>query len=556
MFGRENKTKKDDFWDLEALLPAQKRAQGVPSARDTDTVEIGQNAPTLKGAAFTDTLFTEHPVPHCAAKKSEAREPLYAYQPQNTLLHEVRVYPWSQYDYYEQFARQARLLQNKAGKECPEVEFFSYAPQYTQMNAAQMAYYLWWRQNFREGKCLPAAHSYQLLYLYEIINLGEHISPAKGQEEMLRLWLSYRQSNSRLDGLLREWLVDYSLLYRLPAPKLPTSLYRELLADAKLKEFFVPMDAEGAKEDALTSAVLLFCNNYDYTKSRFYDAESAADYHRVLRGATHVALDFLRERDGALLTGKSGVSTVARETFTGAICAWQLRKRIEVDYTSFSRTHELRYLMSDVLKYAENALRARRGIKSRLSIYAVDTALRERLDVYLDAALPPRAQKAKKERPAEEIPAYEKRYDLPVRAPSLARAAEIENASWQTTKRLVEAFEQAPVEGKVENGAKKEPVEPLPAPPGTAQNELILAGDTLAGALGELASFLTITGAKAQRDFARSCGMMVDAIVDKINTVAGDMLGDILLEEGDDGYAVIEDYREILIEEGILNDGK
>ena len=50
--------------------------------------------------------------------------------------------------------------------------------------------------------------------------------------------------------------------------------------------------------------------------------------------------------------------------------------------------------------------------------------------------------------------------------------------------------------------------------------------------------------------------IMVDAIVDKINTVAGDMLGDILLEEGDDGYAVIEDYREILIEEGILNDGK
>ena len=377
----KNKIQKDDFWDLESLLPARKQASSAPSARDTDTVEIRQNAPTLKGAAFTDTLFTEHPVPLYSAKKSEARQVLYAYQPQNTLLHEVRVYPWSQYDYYEQFARQARLLQDKVGKECPEVDFFSYAPQYTQMSAAQMAYYLWWRQNFRAGKCLPAAHSYQLLYLYEIINLGEHIPPQKGQEEMLRLWLGYRHSNPRLDALLREWLVDYSLLYRLPAPELPTALYRDLLAQAKLKEFFVPLGTQTENpEDALTSAVLLFCNNYDYTKSRFFDEESAAEYHCVLRGATEVALRFLRERDGALLTGKSGVSTVVRETFTGAICSWQIRKRIEVDYTSFSRTHELRYLMSDVLKYAENALRARRGIKSRLSIYAVDTALRERLD--------------------------------------------------------------------------------------------------------------------------------------------------------------------------------
>ena len=80
--------------------------------------------------------------------------------------------------------------------------------------------------------------------------------------------------------------------------------------------------------------------------------------------------------------------------------------------------------------------------------------------------------------------------------------------------------------------------------------------NTLAGALGDLAAFLTVTGAVAQREFALSRGMMVDAIVDKINTVAGDMLGDILLEEGNDGYTVIEDYLGILIEEGMIKNGK
>ena len=554
MFDSKKTTEKDDFWDLGSLLPARPKAASA-TGRSTDAVEIRQDAPTLKGVAAADSLFVEHPVSLSHMRKSVEEEPLYTYQPQNALLREVRVYPWSPYDYYEQFARHARQFYDRVGKECPAVDFFSYAPQYTQMNSAQFAYYLWWRQSFREGRCLPAAHAYQLLYIYEIINLGDRIPPTEGQEALMRLWLSYRESNPRLDPLLREWIVDYSLLYRLPAPALSRDRYRELLTGAKLKEFFVPLGGQmGESSDSLTTAVLLFCNNYDYTKSKFYTEESAADYHRVLRGAVREALAFLRERDGDLLTGKNGISTVSRDAFVGAICSWQIRKRIEVDYTSFSRTHELRYLMSDVLKYAENALRASRGIKSRLSIYAVDTALRERLDVYLANALPPRVAKAKKEKRAEEIPAYEKRYDLPVRAPSLMRAAQIENASWETTKRLVEAFEDALQEENTANGVEKEEKTATQMPP--AQDASSPVEETLAGALGELAAFLPLTGARAQRAFALSHGMMVDAIVDRINTVAGDMLGDILLEEGDDGYVVIEDYLEILIEEGILKDGK
>lgn len=540
---------KDDFWDLESLLPTSKKAGVRAGERDTSAVEIRQDAPTLKGATATESLFVEHPVSLVRERRGGGEEPLFTYQPQNALLREVRVYAWrAEYDYYEAFARQARQLHGKIGEACPAVDFFSYAPQYTQMNAAQLSYYLWWRQNFREGKILPAAHSYQLLYLYEIINLGEAISPTEGQREMLRLWLAYRESNPRLDALLREWLVDYSLLYELPAPEIPRALYRDLLSGAKLKEFFVPLGGQlGENKDSLTTAVLLFCNNYDYTKSKFFTEETAKDYHRVLGGAVGIALDFLHERDGDTLTGSSGISTVTRDTFTGAICSWRLRRRIEVDYTSFSRTHELRYLMSDVLKYAENAIRVNRGIKSRLSIYAVDSALRARLDAYLASALPPRT--VKKEKKHEQIPAYERRYDLPVCTPSLARAAEIESESWATTKRLVEAFEEIEKEEKAPNGIGKTVVTPVPSTPLPTEN-------TLAEALGELAAFLLLEGARAQREFALSRGMMVDAIVDKINTVAGDMLGDILLEEGDDGYAVIEDYREILIEEGIVKDGK
>ncbi|MBR6728211.1 MAG: TerB N-terminal domain-containing protein, partial [Clostridia bacterium] len=456
---------------------------------------------------------------------------------------------------YEQFRRHAERLHQREGQPSPEVDFFSYMPQYSQLNREQGNYYLWWRTNFRNGVCLPAAYSYLLLYLYELINLDESfISPRTGQENMLRLWFSYRDQHPRLDALIREWLCDYSLLHERPPPRLDPGQYRTLLTGCRLKEFYVPADDEG---DALKNAMLLFCNNYDYTKSKFYNEETKADYDRVLRGAVDETVRFLRESSGEQLTDATGVSTVSRDAFAGAICSYRLKRRIEVDYTSFSHTHELRYVMTDVLKYAENALRQSRGIKSRLSIYSVSVPLRQRLDAYLAGVLPKKQSRAAQSR---EIPDYERHYDLPVTELSPERAAAIEAESWQTTKRLVEAFAGEETEITPQTVREKPasapepppaaPVQPLPVTPSTAA-----ALSPLAEALGDLAAFLPLARSgdrAAQREFARSRGLMVDAIADKINTVTGDILGDIVLEQEGDAYVIIEDYLDFLTDQGVL----
>ena len=541
---------KDAFWDLESLLPAREKKRRVESvSRDTEAVTVTVAPSTLAGVAAADSLFVEHYVHPYALDREKKEEPLFAYAPQNTLLREVRVYSWeTEYDHYEQFYRHAHRFAACEGKEASFVEFFAYVPQYAQMNTAQLNYYFWWRRSFHEGRCLPASYSYLLLYLFEIINLGEAIEPSVGQERMLRLWLSYRTEHPRLDALVREWLVDYSLLHKLPPPTLPQSMYRDLLSGGKLKEFFV---SPGEGDDAMTTAVLLFCNNYDYTKSKFCTEQTIADYHRVLRGAVRETLAYLRERDGEFLVGTSGVSTVKRDAFVGAVCSYRERRRMEVDYTSFSRTHELRYLMSDVLKYAENALRASRGIKSRLSIYAVDMTLRERLDRYFVSVLPQRMPKNKTRE--SEPPAYERRYDLPVRTPSRERAAQIENESWATTKRLVEAFETEEIEEKVPNGTSFSPVEAI-SPPLFQTNEV--QAQDLASALGKLCDFVRAAAdgnLAAQRAFATELGMMIDAVADEINTISGDVMGDVVLEEGEHGgYCVIADYVEYLEEAGVL----
>ncbi len=532
---------KDDFWDISSLVPPRPNALKTPPvSRDTSAIEITSAVrDEAKPYRVEDAVLTEHYV-HPPVRE-EKPAPLFTYTPTDSLLHEVRVYAWGKrYDYYERFRAHARALLPKEGVQSESVPFFSYMPQYAQMSEAQLAYYLWWRTNFRKSVYLDAEYSYLLLYLYELINVCD-VMPATGvQDAMLRLWVQYRRAHPRLDPLIREWLCDHALLYRLPAPSLPRDERREMIGAARLKEYYVPLGGDGV---ALVDAVLYFCNNYDYTKSKFFSEDTARDYHRVLRGALAVAIDYLRERDGNVLTGGTGISTVSRDAFSGAICSYHLKRRIEVDYTSFSHTHELRYIMSDVLKYAENGLRATRGVKSRLSVYAIEVPLRERLDAYLAVALPPKTHAHAKK---EETPAYERRYDLPVREVSLARAAEIEAASWQTTKRLVEAFE----EQTTVNGASFEKKVPeIPA------HILEQAEDGLAASLGELCALVSLFAAGdtvGARAFAREKGRMLDALVDEINSVAADVLGDIILEDVGDGYAVIEEYRDQLATEGVL----
>lgn len=678
-----------DFWNLDDLLPPSKK---VPASKgfspDTSTVEITvpagvlpgditvnpvlapgtgatqpaapeETAPargtlTGTGGVFVDAdvPLRERPVNPYAAKEPPREEPETVYRPEHSLLHEVRIYPWrTAYTYYEQFRVHALKLHPREGSECAEVDFFSYMPQYTQLTREQLHYYLWWRTNFRKGIYLHAAFSYLLLYLYEQINLSGKIPPEEGQQNILRLWLSYRGEHPRLDVLVREWLCDYSLLHRLPPPALPRALYGELLAGCRLKEFYVS-GWQGAEEEVL--AILLFCNNYDYKKSKFYRADTAELYDRVLSGAVAAALSFFREKNGGI-GHSAGVSTITRDAFAGAVCSYRLKRRIEVDYASFSHTHELRYIMTDVLKYAENAIRAKISVKSRLTVYQISTELRRVLDAYLEGAIPKKAP-IRYEKKAE--PDYEKRYEIPVRPVSPERAAKIEAESWETTRRLVEAFggdgeptPEPPVTGnrtvataappatenqtappEVTATEKRVAMPPEGTPAGeaggkgtpraveTLQNFLdsaektqnfpdsflsnenmfffgeksgvfekntsllsdktpenpaenvreapagttatsgkvkeVLPESPLQKALGELAEFVRLAAAgdrAGERRFAAAHGLMPDALADRINTAACDILGDIILEDAGGYYTVIEDYMEDLREAQVLD---
>lgn len=554
----------DDFWNLSDLVPKSRKKPTVPPSRDITAAEVTA-PPVRQGTRPLETPVEHFVPPHTAKELQPAEVAERTYRPDGGLLTEVRIYPWKNvYDYYEPFCRQAKRLAGVVGKEAPAVDFFSYMPQYAQMTRTQMDYYLWWRTNFQAGKCLKAAYSYLLLYLYELINLDTAIDPITGRENMLRLWLHYRVEHPRLDVLVREWLCDYCLIHRLPPPALPTEELTQLIGGCRLREFYVTA-TDGT--ESMIDALLYFGSNYDYKKSKFYKPETAALFDKALRGAVGVALDAYEAKNAQNAARGRGFCTVSRDAYSGAVCSCRQKRRIEVDYLSFSHTHELRYLVTDVLKYAENAVRTAAGVKSRLTVYGIDADLREKLNAYLASTVPQKP--ARRTSGADRLPDYEKRYDLPKADLSPAHAAAIEAASWQVTERLVSAFvdenEKSPV-----TGLETEPFEPpvtMPvkaetapagAPPKTPIFDTLPADappNALASALGEWLPFVRLCAAGdgvGQRAFALSKGSMPDAVADRVNTLATEVFGDVILEEENGVYAVIPDYRADLEEEGVL----
>ena len=45
---------------------------------------------------------------------------------------------------------------------------------------------------------------------------------------------------------------------------------------------------------------------------------------------------------------------------------------------------------------------------------------------------------------------------------------------------------------------------------------------------------------------ASQMGKLIDSVADAINEIAVEVIGDMLIEEGDGGFTVIEDYREMI----------
>ena len=576
------KQEMDDFWDVEKLLPDRPARRVPPPRREAPAaVEVELTAvpgPTRENTAAVSsapvaavplTVTADTPItsedgeatryvpPH--KRETGSNEPLSDYAPDGVLLHRVKVYGWQTgYHYFDSFVEDAQRFDTmKPPKNAEKASFFSYFPQYTQLSRRAEGWYLFWREYVRQGQYPDTDYAYILLYLFELINLPveQTSQAAERRDAMAKVWVAYRKSYPQLDHYMCEWLCDYCLIHGLTAPvDLLAPALDTIISEARLKEFYLSAavrlpEGEGADDTALATAGILMrhCCQYDYRKSKFAGGEHKTLFDSTIPAAVAHALPLLL---GAGNTGKPAVtmleSTVTRDAFVGALCSYRNKRRIEVSYTSFSRSHELRFLMGDMVKHVENRLRSWIGVRSKLSVMSLPIPLRDALDAYLAPMEPPRSALPVKKKEAER-PAYEALYDLPRKAVSLSDAEAIEAQSWETTKILVEAFEEDTPQSQA--APERIPTEEPPTAPSIPDAPMHVDHTEKTSPLAPYAPFIKAALAgdsAALRTAAKSLGKMPDALADEINTLTTDgEIGDMILEDdGMGGYTVIEDYRE------------
>ena len=521
----------DAFWDLSSLVPKKNKIYASPSFKEPSRFVDTGSEPKKSETDNNDSVIVRYISPNPYSERLMNQSQMIhvlEYAPEESLIHSVSVKKWkSSYNYYATFLKNAIDYNVIEGSECEYVPFFSYVPQYDQLNKEQLRYYFWFRKNVRSGRYIDTDISYLLLYIYELLNLGTRLDTKETQYILTELWNEYHNKFPTISAKLSAWICDYSLLHQLAPPE---NARKEIIqATTVLKEFYIKLP----KGDITNCArsLIKYCSSYDFRTSKFFNDRSREIFEQMIVGALGEAVR-LYSADGEILSELTfGDSVVERDVYAGAVCVSDEKYKIKVKYCSFSRSNELRFLVGDIIKYSENKIRAHMGIKSRLTVYSVSAELRSVLDRYFEINLP-HHKPYKKQR--EEKHEYDALYETPKKKLSLIDAAIIEESSWETTRELVDAFDD--VEENISVPKKQD----------TKTNSTCLDNNSVTKKLESYRDLLIclIKGQKNSVDeLARMIGKMPDALVDEINEVAYDEIGDAFIEDdGNGGYVVIEDY--------------
>ncbi len=485
-----------------------------------------------------------------AVRKSQPREKQadIVYSPGGAFINKITVKEWvTDTDFYSRFAEDVEKSRNRVSRypytvDLPEVKFFSYVPQYAHMNRSQIEYYDWVKDCVSHGKYPMCDLSYLQLYVYELINLGGDENYA---DLITSILIEYRgkfmNKYPLFTGNLCEWLADYCMIRGLNAPSRLIPFLPEIVARSQIKEFYLDGIFHEYKNDeaklyrTLAEVFIYSMSDYDYRSSRYYEGNKAA-YDELIPGAVAAVLKSqLEDRRGIFGFGR--IYRIVRDTYVGAVASIKTKKRMELELASCIRLESTRDILTKVIKYAENKVRQMYSLKSKLSAKLTDVRDIEVIDGYFAPMIAKAGVKVKVSAEDRFMPeGYMKNYEAEATGFDLSAAEAIERDSWVNTERLV--LSEADVDSaKVEEAGGS--VE--------AYGEEKAACDAVAGETlgGSKADDIIIGAVKAAlggkfRQYARECGVYEGELVDRVNSVFIDEIGDILI----DGGGVIEDYRE------------
>lgn len=499
---------------------------------------------------------------------------------------------------FSDFLRDAKKYYKKTCINAKFIYFFSYRPMYRELNHEQLCWYLFWRSRVRSGDYIKTGLSYIFLYIFEQINLSDLIGAKKVYANIIKIWKNYRKEFPRIDKYIAEWLTDFTLINQMKIDLEDISeILPDIISSASLPEIYLKEDF--FKNPANIDLILDRMPAYDYKKSKFYldkdgKNKDLFDYHvaKILHAVlSSEAFDNILKSE---ITDSVTVKAT-RESFMGAVCIYDYKKKIVVEYKNLFKNFYIRELITNAVRHAENIIRDYLQIKSKLNIAAQNfpIELAEIIKVYKNSYLnvvkqPKISVKTKGKKKQEE---QEEQFEIIEFAPNLQVAAEIEKSSWETTQTLLELQNKSNAANIASTSFANDDIDDSFEAIDTGEPEELyehlseIASDTHTNAqsipeniqedifdilenmeqsenpksseeLSEMAKLveslsddelsavkILISGKSFDEisvEFMRERGVMLEAVIESMNEKAMDFTGDIIFEN----EQIIEDYLE------------
>ncbi len=450
----------------------------------------------------------------------------------------LSVYEWGgDFGFYEKFRSDAEKYRNLKGSPCPNVHFFSYVPQYSQMRPDQFDYYLYLREEIRSGRYPIADLSYVLLLIYEIINLGDVSDNKRDLSVLCGLWSAYRTVYPVVDKYLSEWVPDYCLIHSVLLPEFVFSFLPQITARSTIKEFYLEEAFKRSVDDLSAFSECLLISGSDYVPEKSRYLTDAPELLKKLKSIFTEAIGKMIERGiGLFSPDLKTASVIRRDAYSGSLCSYSIKKRLAVNVSSQFRSQEVRRELTEILRYCENTVRKNEGIRSRLTV-DLPFEIKELID------------NGTASRPESE--AYLSQYDAPAGTLSIEGAIDLENLSWDSTERLIgDSFDEESCDD-FQGALSYDPDVNEPVPEDTRDD----LTDSTVSKFFDLLSKLINNRNVSFEQLCRESGLFPDSAAAEINEQFSDQIGDIILENSNGYYQLIEDYIED-IEEIIRDKGE
>ncbi len=525
-------TDKDDFWNIDRILPKGKMQTSKPA--DVDTVAISTSSKPHESGVDVRALFNSVNAQKGinSVEDSIIKERDYSHFDASRVISYAYVGKYSNLMTYDNRIRSHALttFMAKPTDNAHYVEYFSYNPSFSELSSTQLDWYLRWREDVRSENYTKTSVSYVLLYVCEIINLPDKILPQDGIEQLITVWEKCTDTNGRCDRLICDIILEYCIVHDLPIPysRISGLVARLLnpmsnvLGSIYLFDYLLAEGRELSDEELR----FLFEKNlgYSYSASKHYSTNDKlsslldAYFYKVLNAfikADPSCINDIFARHEA----RTSAVKIIRPTFLLVNASPEVKKNIVFEYYSFDKTDtELLYL-HNIAKQIENRFRSECGIRARLTVSVISDTSKAILDSIF--------KKLFKNTSVDEIEISRSTVKKTVDV-DISKAWQIEESSWETTKMLVDGIEIFEEEESAEETFTEETSFPL------TDIEVSVVRCLLDNNIGE-----------AER-ICVSIGAFLDGVIASINEKLMDHFGDTVIDSA--ALMVYDDYADELIQ--------